>query len=83
MFQTVPPGRTPTALPSSLRDVRRARKKSLRDISERAGIHKSQLSRFERGQGGLSLDALYRLARALEVTELADQLQPLVKEHAS
>lgn len=68
---------------SHFRDIRKSRGLSLNEASTLADIHKSQLSRFERGEGGLSVDALYRLARALEVTDLANHLQPLVRERVS
>lgn len=83
MSQTLSSDRKSPEDPSSLRDIRKARGQSLRDISDRTGIHKSQLSRFERGEGGLSLNALHRLARALGNSDLADQLAPYVRERAS
>ncbi|WP_405425535.1 helix-turn-helix domain-containing protein [Streptomyces erythrochromogenes] len=68
---------------SPLRDLREKLGLTLDDIAERSQIHKSQLSRFERGQCGLSVDALHRLAEALGLTALAEQLAPYVKGAAA
>ncbi|MER7363607.1 helix-turn-helix domain-containing protein [Nonomuraea wenchangensis] len=49
---------------------------SLRQTATAAGIDPAHLSRVERGEKALSLEALHRLATVLELTELADQLLP-------
>jgi transcriptional regulator with XRE-family HTH domain len=49
---------------------------SLRQAAERAGIDVGHLSRVERGQASLSVDALARLASVLELRELARLLEP-------
>jgi transcriptional regulator with XRE-family HTH domain len=61
-----------------LRAVRVAQGLSLRDTAQRAGLDPTHLSRVERGTKNLSLDALYRLAAALELEELQRLLTPYV-----
>jgi transcriptional regulator with XRE-family HTH domain len=56
--------------------VRIARGKGLRETAFRAGINPAHLSRVERGEKQLSVDALYRLAGVLGLTELAKLLEP-------
>lgn len=83
MSQPMPPGSPPIAEPSPLRAARRARGLTLDAASAQAGISKGQLSRFERGEAGLSINALYRLAQVLEVSELTKWLEPYTQERAS
>lgn len=59
-----------------LRTVRQAQGLSLRRAAEQAGIDPGHLSRVERGQGGLSIDALARLANVLGLRELERLLTP-------
>jgi transcriptional regulator with XRE-family HTH domain len=59
-----------------LRGAREARGLGLRETARRAGIDASQLSKVERGQVSLSVDALARLAGVLELRELAKLLKP-------
>jgi hypothetical protein len=61
-----------------LRAVRIARGFSLRATATAAGIHVAHLSRVERGMNHLSVDALYRLAGVLGLTELETLLRPYV-----
>jgi transcriptional regulator with XRE-family HTH domain len=70
----------PTRLtgPARLRAARQARGWSLRDVSAPADIDPAHLSRVERGEKSLSVDALYRLAKVPELRELAKQLAPYV-----
>jgi transcriptional regulator with XRE-family HTH domain len=56
--------------------VRQAQGLSLRKAAERAGIDPGHLSRVERGQGGLSVEALGRLAHVLGLRELERLLRP-------
>lgn len=49
---------------------------SLRGTARAALIHPAHLSRVERGQGQLSVDALYRLAGVLGLRELEKLLRP-------
>lgn len=49
---------------------------SLRTTAARSGIDPGHLSKAERGEKRLSIDALYRLAVVLELHELAAQLRP-------
>lgn len=62
----------------TLREVRRARGLTLRETALRAGIDPAHLSKVERGQKSLSVNALHRLARVLGLRELARLLQPYV-----
>ena len=57
-----------------LRAVRQAKGLSLREVARRADIEVSHLSRVERGQAGLSVRALNRVAKVLELNELATLL---------
>jgi transcriptional regulator with XRE-family HTH domain len=53
-----------------------ARGLGLRETAERAGITPAHLSRVERGQRQLSVDALGRLAEVLGLDELVRLLAP-------
>jgi transcriptional regulator with XRE-family HTH domain len=68
---------------SPLRGVRVAHRMSLRETARRAGLDASHLMRLERGEAGLSLAALQRLARVLELRDLARLLTPYVGEQAA
>lgn len=71
------PHATPAARPvPPLRAVRIAQGKGLREVARRAQIDAAQLSRVERGRGTLSVQALARLARELELKELTRLLAP-------
>jgi transcriptional regulator with XRE-family HTH domain len=59
-----------------LRAVRQAQGLTLTEVAAKAGIDIGHLSRIERGQAGLSLDALARLAHVLGLRELARLLEP-------
>lgn len=59
-----------------LRAVRRARGMSLREVATRAGVDAGQLSKVERGERQLSVDALQRVAAVLGLHELAALLLP-------
>jgi DNA-binding XRE family transcriptional regulator len=50
-----------------LRELRRRRKLSRKELAERAGIDESTLARLERGERPASLDLLRRLAQALDL----------------
>jgi transcriptional regulator with XRE-family HTH domain len=56
--------------------VRQAHGLSLRQAAARAGIDPGHLSRVERGRGGLSIEALARLAKVLGLRELERLLKP-------
>ena len=62
-----------------LRAVRRARQLGLAEVARRAGVDKAHLSRAERGEAHLSLDALERVARVLGLRELAETLEPYTR----
>lgn len=57
-----------------LRAVREARGLSLTQAAQRAGIDPGHLSKVERGEKQLSLEALYRLAVVLDLREFAQML---------
>ena len=61
---------------SQLRIVREAQGLSLRRVSHDAEIDLGHLSRVERGQAGLSIDALARIASVLGLRQLAEMLEP-------
>lgn len=61
-----------------LRAVRRARGLSLRTVAERSRIDPGHLSKVERGENHLSVDALHRIAVVLELRELAYLLEPYI-----
>jgi len=65
----------PASLPP-LRAVRIAHGLSLRETARRAQINPAHLSRVERGQRQLSVEALARLAQVLGLHELAKLLAP-------
>lgn len=60
----------------SLREVRRAQGLSLRRAAALAEIDAGHLSRVERGEAYLSLDALARLGDVLGLRELTRLLEP-------
>jgi transcriptional regulator with XRE-family HTH domain len=62
--------------PPPLRLVRIAQGLSLREVARRADLDPAHLSRVERGERQLSIDALARLAQVLDLTELSRLLQP-------
>jgi transcriptional regulator with XRE-family HTH domain len=58
-----------------LRAIRVARRRTLREVAERAGLSESFLSQVERGRSSASIASLRRIAEALGVT-MADLFQP-------
>ena len=64
---------------TTLKAVREARGLGLRDVAERASVDKGQLSKVERGQSGLSVESLARVAGVLGL----DELERLLKPHLS
>lgn len=52
---------------------------SQREAARRAGIDPGHMSKFERGEAGLSIDNLVRLARVLGAKELVRLLQPYAR----
>lgn len=68
----------PAALTPSLRAAREAKGMSLRATAQLSGIDPGHLSKVERGEKQLSIEALYRLATVVDLDELASQLKPLL-----
>lgn len=66
--------------PESLRETRLAQDRSLRSVGFESGYTESYLSRVERAQQQISLEALWKLARVLKLDELADVLEPFIVE---
>jgi transcriptional regulator with XRE-family HTH domain len=62
-----------------LRAVRQARGLGLREVARLAEIDPAHLSRVERGERTLSLDALVRLARVLGLRELEQLAAPYTR----
>lgn len=73
-----PPLISPLNLP--LRALREQRGWSLRQAAALADMDLSHLSKIERGVAGVSVDALARLAAIYDLTDLATQLKPFVRE---
>lgn len=61
-----------------IRALREANGLSLRETARRAEMDPAHLMRVERGEAGLSIDSLQRLARILGPAELAKLLNPYV-----
>jgi len=68
----------PPELTPSLRDAREAKGLTLRAAAHMSGIDPGHLSKVERGEKQLSLEALYRLALVVDLDELASHLKPLL-----
>jgi transcriptional regulator with XRE-family HTH domain len=64
-----------TGIPT-LRAVRIARGMTLEETARRAGVDPAHLSRVERGERQPSVNALARIAEALDLHELARLLAP-------
>lgn len=78
MLPDAPPAARPVP---PLRAVRIAQGKGLREVARASQIDPAQLSRVERGRGSLSVEALARLARTLELRELGRLLAPYTGEN--
>ena len=63
---------------SSLRSAREAKGLSLRATAQLSEIDPGHLSKVERGEKQLSIEALYRLATVVGLDDLATQLKPLL-----
>lgn len=61
-----------------IRKARQDRGTSLRALATETGINVGQLSRIERGLEGVSIRTLYKVASALDMSDLAEQLKPFV-----
>ena len=62
------PDTTPSDFPKRLRALRKARELSQAELAERAGVHFTQISRYERGETKPATEAAAGLARALDTT---------------
>ncbi|MQY04124.1 hypothetical protein ACRB68_21750 [Actinomadura sp. RB68] len=65
---------------SLLKQAREAKQLSLRRAAAQAGIDPAHLSRVERGERQLSVEALQRLAQVVGLHELAANLRPFIGE---
>jgi transcriptional regulator with XRE-family HTH domain len=65
---------------SKLRAVREAKGLTLTDVAKRAGIAPGHLSRVERGQRGLSVESLARVAKVLDLRDLERLLRVHIEE---
>ncbi|MWA05823.1 helix-turn-helix domain-containing protein [Actinomadura sp. LD22] len=74
---------TPVQGYALLKQAREARRLSLRRAAEQAGIDPAHLSRVERGERQLSVEALQRLAQVIGLQEVAISLRPFVAERPS
>jgi transcriptional regulator with XRE-family HTH domain len=68
---------------SKLRAVRQSQGLTLTDVAKRAGIAPGHLSRVERGRRGLSVEALARLAKVLDLRDLERLLRVHLEEPGS
>lgn len=68
----------PPELTPLLRVAREAKGLSLRATAQLSGIDPGHLSKVERGEKQLSIEALYRLAVVVDLDELAAQLKPIL-----
>ena len=73
---------TPALNTPSLRAAREAKGMSLRAAARDSGIDPGHLSKVERGEKQLSVEALYRLALVVDLDELAEHLKPLLSRGA-
>lgn len=64
-----------------LRRLRRARRLTLKELGDRAGLSESFLSQLERGRTGATIASIQRIAEALGV-EVSDVFAPLGDDHA-
>ncbi|MBL5974903.1 MAG: XRE family transcriptional regulator [Candidatus Leucobacter sulfamidivorax] len=70
---------TEIAIGDSLRELRRARRMTLKGVAEQAGISESFLSQVERGRSFPSLQALFRIAAVFNLTP-GELLEPAPAE---
>jgi transcriptional regulator with XRE-family HTH domain len=68
---------------SKLRAVRQSQGLTLTDVAKRAGVSPGHLSRVERGRRGLSVEALARLAKVLDLRDLERLLRVHLEEPGS
>lgn len=72
----------PPELTPSLRVAREAKGLTLRAAAHLSGIDPGHLSKVERGEKQLSIEALYRLALVVDLDELANHLKPLLPQRS-
>ena len=75
MPTSVPEVKSEVDVGKGLRAIRVARRRTLREVAERAGLSESFLSQVERGRSSASIASLRRIAEALGVS-MADLFQP-------
>ncbi|MFC4502139.1 MULTISPECIES: helix-turn-helix domain-containing protein [Streptomyces] len=69
-----------STLKNSLRALRKNRGWSLGQVAALARMNASHLAKVERGVAGISVDALARLAVIYDLTDLAEQLSPFLRD---
>ena len=75
MPSSAPEVRSEVDVGERLRDIRRSRRATLKQIADRAGVSESFLSQVERGRASASIASLRRIAGALGVS-VADLFEP-------
>src|ERR687884_1150871 len=75
MPSSAPEAVTEVDVGERLRDIRRHRRATLKQIADRAGVSESFLSQVERGRASASIASLRRIAGALGVS-VADLFEP-------
>lgn len=66
-----------------IRGARVAKGMGLAETARAAGLDPGHLSKFERGQAGMSVDNLARLARVLGLKEMSKLLAPYARREGS
>lgn len=71
---------TPVQGSALLKQAREARRLTVRGAAALAGIDPAHLSRVERGERQLSVEALQRLAQVIGLHDLAASLRPFAED---
>lgn len=69
--------------PHALLTARERRGVTLTELANRLNMDPAQLHRIDNGKHDVRVGTLYRVARELEINDLAEKLKPYVKERAS
>lgn len=77
----IPVRRSISAVAEHLTSWRKLRGLTQAQVAERAGVSRSTVQKLERGDGGVSLESLIRVLRALGLSEvIAGALDPLATD---